>query len=212
MATTRQQQDRNKWDERYRQQDFAYGKAPNHFFASCLEQLAPGSILMPADGEGRNGVYAATRGWKVHSFDLSSEGQAKALQLAAEKGVSIAYQVSDGTDLGWDEASFDAIGAIYAHVAPEQIPAFYRRLDRYLKPGGTFIFEAFGKAHLQWKALDPRVGGPDDIEMLFSEDDMQTLFNRYEIIHCREEVVLLEEGLYHRGKGSVLRFAARKPL
>ena len=31
--------------------------------------------LLPADGEGRNGVSAGKQGWRVTSFDLSKEGK-----------------------------------------------------------------------------------------------------------------------------------------
>ena len=61
--------DKKKWDERYKEEKFAYGKEPNLFFKEWLPKFKPGSILMPADGEGRNGVYAAKLGWKVTSFE-----------------------------------------------------------------------------------------------------------------------------------------------
>jgi len=53
------------WNDRYADGAFAYGKEPNVFFADQLKQFESGTILMPADGEGRNGVYAATLGWQV---------------------------------------------------------------------------------------------------------------------------------------------------
>jgi len=65
----------SKWDERYAEPGFAYGAAPNLFFKEWLSKFTPGSILMPADGEGRNGVFAARLGWKVTSFDISVEGK-----------------------------------------------------------------------------------------------------------------------------------------
>ncbi len=79
---------KRKWDERYEGDAYAYGKLPNLFFKEWLLQFKAGSILMPADGEGRNGVFAAMEGWTVTSFDLSAEGRAKALQLAEENQVA----------------------------------------------------------------------------------------------------------------------------
>jgi hypothetical protein len=38
-----------------------YGTTPNEFFKQQLDLLEPGNILLPADGEGRNAVYAASQ-------------------------------------------------------------------------------------------------------------------------------------------------------
>ncbi|HRP00579.1 MAG TPA: hypothetical protein PLN54_14190, partial [Flavobacteriales bacterium] len=59
------------WDERYGAEEYAYGTAPNAWFAEQLKGLMPGSLLLPAEGEGRNAVPAARLGWKVTAFDLS---------------------------------------------------------------------------------------------------------------------------------------------
>lgn len=70
------------WNERYNREEYVYGEAPNEYFRQQLQTLTPGSILMPLEGEGRNGVYAAGLGWQVDAFDMSTEGKRKALQLA----------------------------------------------------------------------------------------------------------------------------------
>lgn len=40
------------WNTRYSKPKYAYGKAPNDFFAKELEKLTPASILFLAEGEG----------------------------------------------------------------------------------------------------------------------------------------------------------------
>lgn len=144
---------RKKWDARYSEQGFAYGKEPNLFFKEWLQKFKAGSILMPADGEGRNGVYAAHLGWVVTSFDQSIEGQSKALQLAQENGVTLKYIVGDLADLTFESETFDAIGLIYAHFDAENKSAFHKKLNGYLKPGGVIVLEAFSKSHLHFRAL-----------------------------------------------------------
>ncbi|RLD31929.1 MAG: SAM-dependent methyltransferase, partial [Bacteroidetes bacterium] len=52
------------WDERYAPERYYYGKEPNAFFKSCIDNGKPGKILLPGDGEGRNSVYAARMGWE----------------------------------------------------------------------------------------------------------------------------------------------------
>jgi len=201
---------KNMWNHRYKDVNFAYGKEPNLFFKEWLQKFKPQSILMPADGEGRNGVFAAKLGWQVTSFDLSEEGKVKALALAKENDVSINYLVDDLKQLQFEIASFDAIGLIYAHFPADMKSYFHRKLNDYLKPGGIIILEAFGKKHLRLNNLDPKVGGPKDIDMLFSKEEIIADFDNYEIVMLEEEETDLNEGKYHIGKGSVIRFIGQK--
>ena len=203
---------KQKWDERYNDTEFAYGRQPNLFFAEWLTKFKAGSILMPADGEGRNGVFAAKLGWQVTSFDLSAAGQSKALALAKENAVTIDYTVGDLEQLSFEKASFDAIGLVYAHFSAEQKVSFHQKLNEYLKPGGIVIFEAFSKSHLPFKQLDPNVGGPDDINMLYSKEEILTDLKNYKVLLLAEEEIVLNEGKYHNGKGVVIRFVGRKKL
>jgi SAM-dependent methyltransferase len=212
MEPTWDEQYKQLWDDRYKKEEYAYGKAPDAFFEQWLKKFEPGLILMPADGEGRNGVFAATLNWQVTAFDLSAEGKAKALQLAQQRGVNLAYLVGDLEQLAFDEQCFDAIGLIFAHFAAEKKSQFHQKLDRCLKPGGVVIFEAFSKNHLQLTLNNPHIGGPKDINMLFSKEDLVADFKDYEILLLEEEEYILNESIYHNGKGLVIRFVGRKPL
>ncbi len=201
---------KNMWNERYMDNEFVYGKEPNLFFKEWLQKLESGSILMPADGEGRNGVFAAQLGWKVTSTDLSEEGKSKALELANEKNVALDYSVGDLEELEFKKEAFDAIGLIYAHFAADKKTILHKKLNDYLKPGGIIIFEAFSKLHLLYNGIDPKVGGPKDFDMLFSTLEIAADFENYEILLLEEKEIKLEEGKYHIGKGSVIRFVGRK--
>lgn len=202
---------RDFWDNRYKSEEYVYGKQPNEFFREHLLKLKPGSILMPADGEARNGVFAARMGWNVTSLDLSIEAKTKALQLANEMQVSLDYLVGDLEHLEFEKASFDAIGLIYAHFPADKKSSLHRKLDTYLKPGGVVIFEAYSKAHLKLVSINPKVGGPRDIDMLFSKEEILADFENYEVLMLAEMEVFLEEGVQHIGLGSVIRFIGRKP-
>jgi len=65
------------WNERYAANTTVYGAAPSPFFKQFIDKHKPGSILLPADCEGRNGVYAAQKGWQGDSFDISDVAMAK---------------------------------------------------------------------------------------------------------------------------------------
>jgi SAM-dependent methyltransferase len=198
------------WDDRYSDTAYAYGKEPNRFFAEWLQQLKPGSILMPADGEGCNGVYAARLGWKVTSCDLSAKGKAKALLLAGEYRVTLDYLVGDLEGLQFEPATFDAIGLVYAHFPADKKALLHQILNGFLKPGGIIIFEAFSKQHLAHNSVNPKVGGPKELGMLFSKAELRAAFPNYDIHLLEEKALVLEEGQYHDGIGSVVRFIGRK--
>lgn len=80
------------WDSRYANEEYAYGIRPNKFLKQELLKLKPKSILFPAEGEGRNAVFAAKNGWKVKAFDFSVSAQEKALKLANQQNTTIDYE------------------------------------------------------------------------------------------------------------------------
>jgi hypothetical protein len=83
-------------------------------------------------------------------------------------------------------------------------------LDKYLKKSGVIIFEVFGKGHIDYIARNVKVGGPKEVAMLFSTDEIKSDFPNYEILELKEEEIELYEGLFHNGRGSVLRYVGRK--
>lgn len=200
----------DRWNERYRSSEYAFGTAPNEFLKEELPGLPPGKILLAAEGEGRNAVFAAVNGWDVVAFDISEEGKKKALKLAETHRVSMDYRVGELPALGFGENTFDAIALIYAHFPAEIRSEYHRILDTLLKQGGFVLFEAFSKNHLPYRLKNEKVGGPADSDNLFSIEGVKADFPGYRFIRIEEAVIELSEGLYHRGTGSVIRFVAQK--
>jgi hypothetical protein len=198
------------WDERYGQVEFAYGEEPNAFLKEQLNGIQLGKALFPAEGEGRNSVYTASLGWEIEAFDLSEEGKQKALKLAALKNVQINYQVGEFQQFNYENESFDLITLIYAHFPAKNKSDYHKELSNYLKKGGLIIFEAFSKNHLEYVSKNPKIGGPKDIDMLFSIEELKSDFSNFDILLLEEKKVELNEGLYHNGVGSVIRFVGRK--
>jgi SAM-dependent methyltransferase len=198
------------WNERYKKDEYAYGKEPNAYLKEHLQSILPGKILFPAEGEGRNAVYAAELGWDVWAFDQSIEGKKKAEKLAKSKNVSINYQVGEVSEIIFEENSFDAIALIYAHF-PSILKSKYNKImSKYLKKNGALIFEAFSKTHLEFNLKNPKVGGPKDIDMLYSLDEVKNDFSTFNAIELIETNIQLNEGIYHNGEGSVIRFRGMK--
>lgn len=200
----------DRWNERYSNDEFAYGTQPNNYLKEQLQKLETGSVLFPAEGEGRNAVFAAQLGWNVSAFDISAEGKNKALQLAENNNVEIDYQVGELQNLNFQKEQFDVIALIYAHFPADIKSSIHKMLDTYLCKGGYIIFEAFSKKHLDFVLKDEKVGGPKDIESLFSIEEIKSDFPEYDIIELIETEIELNEGVFHNGTGSVIRFLGKK--
>lgn len=200
----------SRWDDRYSNVEFAYGEEPNNYLKEQLAKLTVGTILFPAEGEGRNAVFAAKMGWNVSAFDISNEGKNKAVKLAKKNKVSIDYKVGELETFDFETEQFDAIALIYAHFPANIKSLYHKTFDKYLKKNGTIIFEAFSKKHIDYVTANEKVGGPKDIESLFSIDEIKADFPNYEIVELVEQDIELSEGLYHNGTGSVIRFIGRK--
>lgn len=200
----------SRWNDRYSNDEFAYGEEPNIYLKENLCKLPVGTILFPAEGEGRNAVFAAKIGWTITAFDISNEGQKKAFKLAEKNNVLIDYQVGELETLNFKAEQFDAIAFIYAHFPANIKSQYHKILDKYLKVNGILIFEAFSKKHIEYVTANEKVGGPKDIESLFSIEEIKADFSNYETIELEEKEIQLSEGLFHNGTGSVIRFVGRK--
>lgn len=199
-----------KWNDRYCEKEYAFGEEPNVYLKEQLEKLDAGKILFPAEGEGRNATFAGKLGWNVSAFDISAEGKKKALQLAKKNKVTMNYQLGELPDLAYSEDHFDVVSLIYAHFPPAIKSNYHQLLDKLLRKDGLIIFEAFSKNNLGYRKENPKIGGPVDIDFLFSIEEIESDFSNYEIIELEEKEVKLNEGLYHIGLGSVIRFVGRK--
>ncbi len=197
----------NIWDQRYGQEEYIYGKAPNAFFKQEINKLNPGTILLPAEGEGRNAVYAANMGWQVHALDMSEAGKKKAIQLASEAGVNIQYEICNLESCSIPKNEFDAIAIIFAHFPSKTRRLVYRKLAGALKPGGILLLETFSK-----KQLGKLSGGPRNIDMLNSMDELLADFATLNMRSVFEQTVELNEGDFHKGLAEVIRMIAIKPV
>ena len=198
------------WNTRYAEEEFAYGTEPNEFYRQEIQKLKSGKILFPAEGEGRNAVFAATLGWDVLAFDQSESAQKKAQKLAVQKGVSIAYQVADMESFQAEPESFDALVLIFVHFPQVLRHDFHQKLLGFLKPGGTLILEGFSKSHIQFNSVNEKAGGPKDVNMLFSKEEMEADFGNLKELRIEESETELAEGLYHVGKSAVIRVVGKK--
>lgn len=192
------------WDERYDTKEFVYGKAPNALFKDFIDNATPGGLLLPAEGEGRNAVYAALKKWDVTAFDFSRKAKAKAIKLSAEYNVNIDYQISS-IEAFQASRSFDAVALIFLHLPPETRQKMHRKLIKFLKPGGYFLMEVFSRKQIHYNT-----GGPKNFSLLYNGQELIDDLKSLELVHYKEKRRGLNEGYYHKGEAEVIQLIARK--
>ncbi|MCK5729769.1 MAG: class I SAM-dependent methyltransferase [Draconibacterium sp.] len=190
----------NFWNERFGAKEYAYGIEPNQYFKQELEKLTPGKILLPAEGEGRNAVFAAKLGWQVTAFDSSFEGKKKAEKLAKKNSVSINYILNNYEEFKTNLEEFDCVALIFAHMQPDKRNEYHKKITAFLKPAGTLILEGFSK-----EQINNNTGGPKNIDILFSSDELQNDFESFSKLNINETETTLDEGQSHQGVTSVIR-------
>ena len=194
------------WDQRYSAEEYAYGKEANVFFSSQLTDMAPGLILLPGEGEGRNAVHAAREGWTVEAFDQSNVGRSKALALASALGIEISYRVCELRDFIFLQNQYDAIALLFFHADPDSRLYLHRKVSEALKPGGKLILEGFHK-----EQLNNDTGGPKSLDMLFDEQTLASDFALLDTHLIERREVVLNEGPYHQGAAEIIRYSGTKP-
>lgn len=196
---------RELWNQRYSERDFVYGKEPNQFFKEQIEKLTPGKLLLLGEGEGRNGIFAAKLGWKVDAFDFSETAKEKALRFAQSENVKINYEVSDLQTAEVNENFYDAVGVIYLHLPEDIRENIHAKAQKSLKKDGVLILEAYEKDQIKNSS-----GGPKDLDLLYSLEDIYTDFQDLEIQKFTKENISLNEGPLHTGPASIIRFVGKK--
>ena len=193
------------WNQRYAEKDFVYGKEPNQFFKEQIEKLNPGKILLLGEGDGRNGIFSAKLGWEVDAFDFSEKAKEKALKYAESENVKISYTVSDLETAEIKENYYDAVGIVFLHLPEDLREKVHQKAQKSLKAGGTIILEVYEKEQLKYSS-----GGPKDIDLLYSLEDIFTDFQDLEIQKFVKEIANLNEGQLHSGSAAVIRFVGLK--
>jgi len=195
------------WDERYATAEYVYGTEPNEFLAATIRELnGGGRALCLAEGEGRNAVFLAGRGYEVHAVDASVVGLAKAERLARERGVHIVTEVANLDGYRIDPGAWDLIVSVFCHLPAPVRRALHREVVAGLRPGGHFVVEAYTPAQL---ALG--TGGPPDAALAMTLAELREELDGLHFEQAREFEREVHEGSLHNGRSAVVQLVARKP-
>ena len=193
------------WNQKFSRDGYLYGKKPNAFIEACASNFKKTHrFLCLGEGEGRNAIYFAKRGFEVAAIDASDIGLKKLEEFAKEEGVDVKTRCVDLNE--WiPKKKYGSIIATYLHMYKEDREALFEKIDSCLKEKGFFIGEFFSVNQLNYES-----GGPKDINLLYTTEDFNNSFPNCTKHKVEEVEVELDEGNGHQGKASVIRVIIQK--
>lgn len=134
------------WNERYGATDRHWSGRPNTRLVEQVADLAPGTALDVACGEGADAIWLAQQGWRVTAVDVSEVALDRVARHAEEVGV-------DGRlRLGFYDAledprpagrhTFDLVTVSFLHVPVPDFDRVYRGIAEAVRPGGRLLVTA----------------------------------------------------------------------
>lgn len=193
------------WDQRYAGEAYVYGQTANTFLQQHITDLT-GPVLSVAEGEGRNAVFLAQHGLEVVGVDSSAVGLAKAQRLAKSKKVIITTVQADLAEYQPAVNYFASVVSIFAHLPSQLRRTLHHWLAKALRPGGVLLLEGYSK-----QQLGRGTGGPNNLAMLFSLDELLQDFPGFKVILGQEIQREVIEGTGHTGLAEVVQLILQKP-
>ena len=181
--------DKERWDNKYNEEFYIYGKEPVPFLRENVDLLPKGKALDIAMGEGRNGVFLATQGFDVLGIDISEVGLAKAHRLAEENGVEIQTAIVDLENYDMQKNSYDVVLCMY-FLQRDLFP----QIKDSLKSGGMAVIQTYNTDYLKYANFNKKY--------LLDVNELLEIFKGYKIIRYE---------MYDDGEEAYSSIIAQKP-
>lgn len=195
-----------RWNERYQQDGYYYGRDANDFLKSMAALFTPGkNVLCLAEGEGRNAVFIAKQGCQVTAIDFSPVGLEKLKKLAAENSVTIDTTCANLRHYEMGQNKWDVIVSIWCHLPSELRRIVHARVPEALKPNGYFLLEAYTPDQ-----IGKKTGGPIELDRVMTAGALKVELSGLKVIELKETERQISEGVGHNGMSSVVQMLAQK--
>ncbi len=181
--------DKDRWDSKYDEEFYIYGKEPVPFLRENVDLLPNGKALDIAMGEGRNGVFLATQGFEVLGLDISEVGLAKAHRLAEENGVEIKTAIVDLENYDMPKDAYEVIICMY-YLQRDLFP----KIKEALKSGGMAVIQTYNVNYLKYANFNKKY--------LLEINELLEIFKGYKIIR---------HDIYDDGEEAYSSIIAQKP-
>lgn len=197
------------WDARYAAAGAGlFGEAPNAYLTMICARadFTARSMLLLADGDGRNGTWAAGRGLSVTGVDGSGVATELARDRDRKAGVTAERVAADLAD--WTPSpgrQWEAAAILFLQGPPQLRRRTVSLAAAAVGPGGWIILEGFARRK------GASTLGPSGPDRRYTIAEVLDSLAGWSVIEAVEGRVLLDEGPSHQGEAAVVRVAARKP-
>eukprot|EP01155_Anaeramoeba_flamelloides_P039750 Anaeramoba_flamelloidesc32595_g1_i1.p1 GENE.c32595_g1_i1~~c32595_g1_i1.p1 ORF type:complete len:199 (+),score=21.76 c32595_g1_i1:130-726(+) len=192
------------WNSKFSREGFLYGLKPNGFIASKIKSFPKDAkVLCLGEGEGRNAIFLARKGFNVTAIDASDVGLDKLRQRANEENLEIKTICMDLNH--WeDDSKYDVIVASFLHMYKKDRDKLFEKIDDCLSIDGLFIGEFFSQKQISYNS-----GGPKDLDLLYKVEDFKSHYT-FSDGEVKEQITILDEGKGHQGEACVIRVFLEK--
>lgn len=175
---------RSAWDARYAEaaesDSSVWSLEPNAFVAAIVADLAPGTAIDLACGEGRNALWLAQRGWQVTAVDFSRVAVETGRSRAERLGLEVDWVAADVTD--WTSPGLvDLIVIAYLQLPAPELASVIASCAGSLEPDGLIVLVSHDRDN-----LERGVGGPQSPAVLTSVDSLRAAAADLEIERCEQ--------------------------
>jgi SAM-dependent methyltransferase len=187
--------DPTSWIKKYETDAYVYTKDVNKFVVELTADLAPGTAIDLAGGEGRNAVWLAEQGWRVENIDFAQNALDKCNLLAAERGVANLVTSTCASALEFESqlAPVDLVLVAYLHIYSNQFAHAMQNAVAALKPGGTLLGVWHALENIQHNSH-----GPQNPDTLPSVESLTALCHdlglQVQVCQNRDGLVRTDEG------------------
>ncbi len=183
--------DKERWNKNYSGDTYRFGKEPIPYLVEQINRLPQGKALDLAMGEGRNGVFLATKGFQVTGLDISEKGLEKAQALAKAQGVTIETQVADLDQAPLGSNAYDVVLCTY-YLDRSLFP----KMKQAVKPGGMVVVETYTIDHLKYRPQFRK----------------EWLLEKNELVEVFKDFTILDYQVVDNGESVFASIIAQRPL
>jgi SAM-dependent methyltransferase len=180
------------WDERYRagaEHGGIWAVEPPRVIAEIVGDLAPGTALDVATGDGRTALWLQQHGWTTTGVDFSRAG----LELARARPGAGAVDWVEGDIHTWTPARpYDLIVVGYLHLTDNE--AVLRRIAGWVATGGRLVVVGHDVDNIAAGGH-----GPADPDVLYTPDLLRAAVEPTLIVSRCEQVRRGEDDTEVRG-------------
>ena len=188
--------ERQKWERRWADLDPDIVREPTSTLTILALVTNGGEAMDLACGDGRNAIYLAQRGFRVHALDISSKALDMVNERARDLDLAVVTELADIDEHTFLEDSYDLVNiSFYVNRSPE----LNLSIKQALRPGGFIVQEQHCDSEFD-------VAGPAEERFRLRPGELLNLFRDFHVRFYSETLEDLPDS-----RISVARIIAQKP-